>query len=349
MLKIKKELFGVLSSGEKVYLFVLQAGDIKLCISEYGAAWTSLFLPDLCGNIDDIILGYSTLQAYTQKNPFFGATIGRYANRIGGSSFVIDGIKYKVTNNEGNNCLHSGLHGFDKKLWRGIAYKNGDAVCAQFTYESPDGEEGFPGVLNAAVTYSVTQSNQIIADYKASVSKKSPINLTNHAYYNLSGQGRGTILDHKIKLYASRYVPVDSSQIPCGNLQNVKDTQFDFTEQKEISFFKNWGANYDHCLVVDGEIGTLRPAAEVLDTLSGRFMKVSTTQPGLQFFTSGGMPEISGKDGSVYGRHSGFCLETQNFPDAPNKENFPNSIFGDGKDYSEKSVFSFGLSRLCKC
>ncbi|MDR0760162.1 MAG: galactose mutarotase [Treponema sp.] len=341
-MKISKKIFGVLSSGKKAYLYILKAGDMSLSVTNFGAHWVSLFAPSRNGRKDDILLGYSTLDGYTRNKPYLGATIGRFGNRIGDGRFSLDGTEYRLYKNDGPHSLHGGRRGFDKLLWKAESYEERGGVFVRFELVSPDGDEGYPGTLKAAVSYGLTKSNEIIADYQAAVDAPCPVNLTNHAYFNLAGEGAGDILFHRARLYASSYAAVDESLIPTGALTPVQDTPFDFRTAKPISRdLAAAGGGYDHCFVVDGDSGTLRPCAEVSDPRSGRIMRVFTTQPGLQFYTGNFLDGVTGKAGSVYGKHAGFCLETQHFPDSPNRKEFPPAIFGPDRDYHEKALFSF--------
>jgi aldose 1-epimerase len=342
VMKIIKKTFGILSSGKKVHLYTLKAGDLSLSVSTFGAHWVSLFVPSRRGNADDILLGYSTLDGYTRNKPFLGATIGRFGNRIGAGSFSLGGKQYDLYKNDGSHSLHGGRRGFDKRLWKAEAYEEQDGVFVRFELESPDGEEGYPGNLRAAVSYGLTKSNEIIADYGAKVDAASPVNLTNHSYFNLAGEGSGDILSHKALIHASSYVAVDENLIPTGVLQSVQNSPFDFRSAKTVrADIAAAGGGYDHCFVLDGEPGTLRPCAEVSEGGSGRTMRVFTTQPGVQFYTGNFLDGVIGKVGSIYNKHAGFCLETQHLPDSPNRKEFPSSIFGPDRDYHEKALFSF--------
>jgi aldose 1-epimerase len=343
-MEIKKKTFGVLSNGKTVKIFNLKAGDLSLSMINLGATWTSLILPSRHkGKYDDILLGFSGFEGYLNNSPFFGVTVGRFANRIKDAVFTLNGKTHHLEANDGGNTLHSGSRGFDKLIWRADAYKKNDGVFVRFELESPDGEGGFPGNLKAAVSYGVTKSNEVIADYRAKADEPCPVNLTNHAYFNLAGEGKGNILSHDLILYSNAYLDVDEKLIPTGKLKQVKGTSFDFTSRRkimaEVSNGSFWG--YDHCFVVDGENGKLRPCAEVYEEESGRSMKVLTTQPGVQFYTGNSLAGIKGKQYSAYIKHSGFCLETQHFPDTPNKKNFPSCIAGNGRQYHEKAVFAF--------
>ncbi|MCL2197139.1 MAG: galactose mutarotase [Treponema sp.] len=348
-MKINKKNFGVLCNGKKVKLWTISAGDLKLSLTNYGASWTSLIAPSRDGGKDDVLLGYSDLNGYLNNQPFIGVTVGRFANRIKGASFNLHGKNYNLHANDGENSLHSGPRGFDKLLWKSESYEENDGIYVRFELESPDGDCGFPGTLNAVVSYGITKSNEIICDYQAKVDKLCPVNLTNHAYFNLAGEGKGDILLHEVQINSSEYVQVDGSCIPTGRLVPVKGTGFDFRERRKIcaggSIFKPF-KGYDHCFAVDGEYGKLRPCAEVYEPVSGRLMKVYTTQPGVQFYTGNHLKSISGKQGSRYVKYSGFCLETQHFPDTPNQAGFPSCVYGPGKEYHERAAFSFSVHSI---
>jgi aldose 1-epimerase len=342
-MEIKEKKFGVLSNGKKVRLYTLSAGDLKLSLTNFGAAWTSLFAPSRSGVVDDVLLGYSGLDGYLANQPFIGVTVGRFANRIKDAAFTLNNKEYALLANDGKNNLHSGPRGFDKLLWKSEAYEESEGVYVRFELESPDGDCGFPGKLNAVVSYGLTKSNEIFANYHVKADKPCPVNLTNHAYFNLAGEGKGNVLSHEVLLYSSSYVEVDKQAIPTGRLVPVKGTNFDFTQRRRIDANLGRLNGYDHCFAVDGEYGKLRPCAEVIEKDSGRIMKVFTTQPGVQFYTGNYLNNVTGKQGSVYVKHSGFCLETQHFPDTPNQSGFPSCIAGPEKDYEEKAVFTFNL------
>jgi aldose 1-epimerase len=341
-MKIKKKAFGVLASGEEAELYILRAGELSLSVSNFGGTLVSLIVPSR-GGPNDVLLGFSSLDPYTRKHPFFGATIGRYANRIADGRFTLGGVDYHLAKNNGPNSLHGGTRGFDKKVWDAEAYEEKGGVYVRLTLESPDGEEGYPGKLSATVTYGLTGDAELIADYKAKVDAPCPVNLTNHAYFNLKGEGNGNILDHEVSLFASSYLPVGPTLIPTGARHAVEGTAFDFRARKRVGVdLAAAGGGYDHCFVVDGPSDRPRPCAEVFEPVSGRTMKVATTQPGVQFYTGNFLDGIHGKLGSIYDKHYGFCLETQHFPDGPNRNDFPDCVFGPDRKYHERTVFSFG-------
>ena len=347
-MKISEKKFGLLSDGRKAKLFTLEAGDLKLSLTNYGAAWTSLLVPSRSGEFSDVLLGYAGWEGCLNNKAYFGVTVGRFANRIGGASFNLDGKTYNLDKNNGENSLHGGRRGFDKLLWEADTYEEAEGIFVRFVLNSPDGDRGYPGSLKAVVCYGLTKSNEIIASYEAMAYKPCPINLTNHSYFNLAGEGEGSILSHEVRLHSSNYVEIDKQLIPTGRLVEVKDSGFDFLTAKPIrKDMKNeYGGTgsldgYDHCFAVDGEPGSLRPCAEVFEPVTGRSMKVFTTQPGVQFYTGNNLTGIAGKHGSVYTKHTGFCLETEHFPDSPNHDSFPDCVFGPGKNYHEKAVFKF--------
>jgi aldose 1-epimerase len=350
-MKISKKTFGVLSGGKKVWLYVLKAGDLKLALTNFGATWTSLVLPARKGRGDDILLGYPDLSGYLRNSPYFGVTAGRFANRIKDAVFTLNGQTHKLGKNNGENTLHGGFRGFDKVLWKAEAYEENEGVFVRFELESPDGDQGYPGKLKAVVSYGLTKSSEIIANYEAKADAPTPVNLTNHAYFNLAGESSGPILSHEACLHSSAYVEIDSQCIPTGRLVPVQDSAFDFRTRKPINrdmksvYGGTGGADapegYDHCFAIDGEAGKLRPCAEVFEPKTGRLMKIFTTQPGVQFYTGNMLTGIPGKQGSLYTKHTGFCLETEHYPDSPNQSAFPSCIFGPGKDYHEKTIFTF--------
>ena len=341
-MKITRKPFGVLSSGGKIHLYTLEAGDLSLSVSSLGATLTSLQVPSRKRKKEDILLGYSTLEGYIHNTAFLGVTVGRFANRIKNSRFSLNDREYFLHKNDNEHCLHGGKRGFDKLIWKANAYEERDGVFVRLELTSPHEDEGFPGNLKAAVSYGLTRSHEVIADYMAKVDTHCPINLTNHAYFNLAGEGNEDILSHELILHAASYIPVDETLIPTGEIKSVEGTPFDFRHRKTIKKdFAEINGGYDHCFVVDGEIGKLRLCAEVFEGKSGRAMKVYTTQPGVQFYTGNFLNGINGKISSVYNKHSGFCLETQHFPDSPNQANFPSAIFGPERHYHEKAVFTF--------
>ena len=345
-MKISKKTFGILPNGKKVHLYTLKAGDISLSMSTLGATWTSLELPSKNKGKDDVLLGFSSFDGWV-NNKYYGVTVGRFANRIGGAKFSLGGNEYFLHKNVGESSLHGGKVGFSSRLWNAEAYDDKDGVFLRFELVSPDGENGYPGNLRAVVSYGLTKSNEVVADYKAYVDAPCPVNLTNHAYFNLAGENSGLdIFSTELKLYSSSYLEVDQTLIPTGKILPVEDTPLDFRNSKPIgrdmaALVSTSTGGYDHCFTVDGEIGKLRPFAEVFEPGSGRSMRGYTTQPGVQLYTMNQESGVKGKIGSVYERHGAFCLETQHLPDSPNQSEFPSAIFGPHRDYHEKAIFAF--------
>ena len=298
------------------------------------------------------VLGFDNLDGYLAKEPYFGALIGRYGNRIGNARFKLDGAEYKLPANDGPNSLHGGLRGFDKRVWTAREI-HGEHPALELTYLSKDGEEGYPGNLSAKVVYSLTDDNALRIDYTATTDKDTVLNLTNHSYFNLAGEGNGDNLKHEIMINADRFTPIDGTLIPTGELRKVENTPFDFrkpaligaridADDEQIKF----GKGYDHNFVLNRSGTGLSLAARVTDAESGRVLEVLTTQPGLQFYTGNFLDgSIHGKGGKTYGRRSAFCLETQHFPDSPNKPSFPSTVLKPGETYRESTVFRFSTSK----
>jgi len=343
---IEKKDFGHLSDGQKVDLYVLNnPGGMKAAITNYGAILVSLEVPDKNNEYADITLGYDDLEGYLEETPYFGATVGRYANRIKGAEFTLNGKKYPLAKNDNNNHLHGGIKGFDKRVWNAEPFEKEDSAGITFRYLSPDGEEGYPGNLYCTVTYTLTENNELRIDYEAETDKATPVNLTHHSYFNLKGQGNGDILGHELFLNADKYTPVDKELIPTGEILSVKDTPLDFTEPEAVGErIEKVPGGYDHNFVLKGEQGTLRLAARVFEPESGRVMEIHTTEPGIQFYSGNFLDgTLKGKSGKIYEKHYGFCLEPQHFPDSPNHPEFPSTILEPGDKYSTATVFRFSL------
>jgi aldose 1-epimerase len=342
-MNIKRRTFGLLSSGKKARLFILKAGDLRLLMTNYGAAMTALYVPAAQRPREDIVLGYGTLAGYVQDRFFFGATIGRYANRIANGRFTLKGRTCELDKNEGNNTLHGGSWNFSRRIWKAETYEEKDGVFVRFELVSPDGDGGFPGRLKAVVSYGLSKSNELIVDYSADVDQSCPVSLTNHACFNLSGEGRGDILSHEALLYASRYAAFDRGG--AGELAGVEGGPFDLRTRMPVkdamARSPETQGGYDHCFAADGEPGKLRPFAEIFDPLSRRKMRLFSTHPGFQFYTGNLITETAGKPGSLYKKHSGLCLEPQFFPDSPNQEAFPPCIFSPKRKFHERSLYSF--------
>jgi aldose 1-epimerase len=340
--------FGKTADGQKVELYTLtNKNGLKVSLSTYGAMVVNLYTPDRSGKLADIALGFGSLNPYLTKSPYFGAIAGRYANRIAKGKFTLDGKAYKLATNNGVNHLHGGLKGFDKRVWTASVPKSAKASVT-FTLRSKDGEEGYPGNLVSAVTYTLTDKNELRISYNATTDKPTVLNLTNHTYFNLAGAGNGSILDHELTLHANRYTPVNKTLIPTGELKKVDGTVMDFRKATAIGArIKQVGGDpvgYDHNYVLGKCPITGRClAAEVYEPKSGRLMKVYTDQPGIQFYSGNFLDgTITGKGGKVYKQHSGFCLETQHFPDSPNQPKFPTTVLRPGQTYKTTTVYQFG-------
>ncbi|MDR1429645.1 MAG: galactose mutarotase [Spirochaetaceae bacterium] len=344
-MKIAKKNFGMLSEGKKARLFILRAGDLELVMTNYGASLVALYVPASQRPREDVLLGYGTLSGYAADRFFFGSTIGRYANRIAGGTFTLNGRTYVLDKNSGNHTLHGGRRGFSHRLWKADSYEEKDGVFVRFEISSPDGDGGFPGRLKAAVSYGLSKSNELIVDYSAEVDKPCPVSLSNHAYFNLSGEGRGDILSHEALFYASRYVALGGECIPTGALPGVEGGPFDLRTRTVIkdamARSPEIAGGFDHCFAADGESGKLRPFAELSDPLSRRKMRLFSTHPGFQFYTGNSITATAGKPGSFYEKHSGFCLEPQFFPDTPNQTAFPPCVYSPERKFHERSLYSF--------
>ncbi|MDR1178812.1 MAG: galactose mutarotase [Spirochaetaceae bacterium] len=342
-MKIAKKNFGMLSSGKKARLFILKAGDLRLVMTNYGASLVALYVPSSRGPEEDVLLGYGTLAGYASDRFFFGSTVGRYSNRIANGTFTLNGRTYTLDKNDGKHTLHGGLRGFSRRLWKAEGYEEKDGVFVRFEISSPDGDGGFPGKLRAVVSYGLSKSNELIVDYSADVDKPCPVSLTNHAYFNLAGEGRGDILSHEALLYASRYAALGRES--AGTLADVEGGPFDLRTRTAIkdamARFPETGGGFDHCFAADGEAGKLRPFAEISDPLSRRRMRLFSTHPGFQFYTGNAITPVAGKPGSFYEKHSGLCLEPQFFPDTPNQAAFPPCVFSPERKFHERSLYSF--------
>jgi aldose 1-epimerase len=344
--------FGKLADGTAVESFTLRnAHGIEVRAITYGAIIVSLRVPDRAGQLGDVVLGNDDLAGYVDKPAYFGAVVGRYGNRIAKGQFTLDGKTYKLATNNGPNHLHGGVRGFDKVVWKADPPAAG-ATSVTFRYTSPDGEEGYPGTLNARVTYTLSDKDELTFEYSATTDKATPINLTQHSYFNLGAPG-SDILGHELTLEADRYTPVDATLIPTGQLAPVSGTPFDFRKPTAIGArigqddeqLKR-GGGYDHNFVLSGAGEGLRRAARLADPGTGRTMEILTTEPGVQFYSGNFLDgTIKGKGGVVYKYRSGLCLETQHFPDSPNQPSFPSTILRPGKEYHSKTVLVFGVTR----
>ena len=353
---ILKESFGTTAEGEKVDVYTLtNRRGMKVKITNYGGIVVSLTAPDRNRKYADVVLGYNDLGSYEKPPfPYFGAIIGRYGNRIAKGRFTLDGVEYKLATNNGENHLHGGIKGFDKMVWTVRQVRTTPTGPALFlTYLSKDGEEGYPGNLRVEVVYTLTHNNELKIDYTASTDKDTVTNLTHHSYFNLAGEGNGDILDHRLVLKANSFVPTDAGAIPTGELRSVAGTPFDFRtahaigerinqEEEQITI----GKGYDHTWVVNGRAGVLRQAAIAYEPKSGRVMEVWTTEPGVQFYTGNYLDgTITGKAGKPYPRRSGFCLETQHYPDSQNQPKFPTTTLKKGATYRSTTIYRFSARR----
>lgn len=343
--------FGQLPDGRSVELFTLKnEHGVEVRAMTYGAIIASIRTPDRGGRLQDIVLGFDSLSGYLAGSPYFGAVVGRYANRIARGRFTVDGVPYQLARNNGPNSLHGGVRGFDKVLWGADPFQNDSGVGLTLRYTSPDGEEGYPGTVSVRVTYTLTARDELIFDYEAFTDKATPINLSQHTYWNLHGDGRGDILDHVLTLDAAAFTPVDSTLIPTGQIASVAATPFDFrrptaigaridAQDEQLGF----GRGYDHNWVLDrADTTALSHAARLADPVSGRTLDISTTEPGIQFYSGNFLDgSIKGKGGRVYGHRTGLCLETQHFPDSPNHANFPSTLLRPGQQYRSRTVVAF--------
>jgi aldose 1-epimerase len=349
---VARDTFGSTPDGTAVHRFTLRnANGVEIQAIDYGAIITSIKTPDRSGEFADIVLGFDTLDGYLKDHPYFGALVGRYANRIAKGRFVLDGRTYKLATNDGANHLHGGERGFDKFVMSAAAVAGKNAVT--FTRTSPDGEEGYPGNLALRVTYELTDKNQLVVDYHATTDSATPINLTQHSYFNLGGAGKGDVMNHSLVLNADRFTPVDRALIPTGEIARVESTPFDFrtpavvgTRIDEPHPQLKIGRGYDHNWVLNRKGEGLQMAAIVAEPISGRTLEVTTTEPGVQFYTGNMLDgKLAGKGGQIYRTRGAFCLETQHYPDSPNQPDFPTTTLQPGTEYKSSTVFTFGVSR----
>jgi aldose 1-epimerase len=338
--------------GKPVQLWTLDSGSgLRMRVTNYGTIITELHAPDRTGKPVDVVLGRPTVQDYVERTQYFGCTAGRCANRIGKGQFAIDGKAFQVTCNNGPNCLHGGAKGFDKVVWEGKASLDQGMPKVVFTYTSKDGEEGFPGTVQATVTYTLTPLNQLLVDMSATTDAPTVVNMAHHSYWNLAGHASGTVLDHELQLMAGSYTPVDAALITTGEIKPVDGTPLDFRVAKPIGrdigqlpATKDDPGGFDHNWCVDGASGTMRPAALLRSPSTGISMLVSSNQPGIQFYSGNFLDGIPGKDGATYRKHDGLCLETQAYPDSINKQGkagWPNVVLRPGQRYDHRMVHRF--------
>jgi aldose 1-epimerase len=341
---IEKKPFGKTADGKPVTLYTLsnnQGNTVELI--DYGAIVVSINVPDRSGKKTNVTAGFSSIDGYLERHPYFGATVGRFCNRIAMGKFSLEGKTYSLAVNNGPNHLHGGEVGFDKRMWQVAEVKADNSVGLKFTYVSPDGEEGYPGTLTTIAEYRWDNNNCLTLDLQATTDKPTVLNLTNHAYFNLGGAGSGTIHQHELTLACDQYLPVDESMIPKGVLAPVAGTPLDFTTPhkigERIAQLKETNG-YDHCFVVKGKAGELRDAAKVVDPASGRTLSIKTTQPGIQLYTGN---FLDGKPGNAgFKTHEAFCLETQHYPDSPNQPSFPSTVLRPGEKFHQVTTFTFG-------
>ena len=352
MASITKASFGKLPDGQEITLYtVTNKNGVEMKVMNYGAIITSLKTPDKNGVLEDIVLGYDSLAGYLKESPFFGAVVGRYGNRIAKGKFTLDGKEYTLAINNGVNALHGGVKGFDKVFWNIEEVPSAEGPALKLSYLSKDMEEGYPGNLKAEVIYTLTDNNELRFDYTATTDKTTVVNLTQHSYFNLTGNAKRDILDHELMLISDEIVPVDKTLIPTGKLRKVANTPFDFTTAQVIGKRINnkdeqieMGGGYDHCFVLRDASDSLKLAAVLTEPTSGRKVEVYTTEPGIQFYSGNFLTgSITGKGNVVYARRFGLCLETEHFPDSPNQKQFPSVVLKPGETYKTSTVYKFGV------
>lgn len=356
--EVTRSDFGVTPAGDSVDVFTLtNANGMAMRVTNFGGIILSLEVPGRDGTFEDVVLGFDSLDSYTSDvyrsaNPYFGAIIGRYGNRIEDAQFTLDGETYPLAANNGPNHLHGGDRGFDRVVWDAEPFQTADSVGLVLTYTSPDGEEGYPGELDTRVTYTLTNDNEMAFDYHATTTEATPVNLTQHSYFNLDGEGDGTVLDHELTINAESFTPVDSTLIPIGDFRPVDGTPFDFRQPTTMG--DRIGADnrqlgiaggYDHNFVLrQQDSDSLRLAATVYEPDSGRLMEVLTTEPGIQFYSGNFLDgSLTGKQGNSYERNAGFALETQHFPNSPNESDFPSTVLQPDETYSSRTVYRFSV------
>jgi aldose 1-epimerase len=343
-MELQRKPYGATPEGSEVDIFTLKnSRGLSVSVITYGCIITSVQTPDRNGKIGEITLGFDSLEGYAGRHPYFGALVGRVANRIAAGRFELEGKQYTLACNEKErNHLHGGMVGFDKRIWRAEELRQQDTVGVHFSYTSPDGEEGYPGKLEVAVTYSLNEANELCLDYRAETTKATPINLTNHTYWNLSGPGSGTVYDHLLTLNGSRYLAVNEQLIPTGEILPVEGTPLDFRKQKAIGRdIDRLPVGYDHCFIVDRRDERLETIARVVDPASGRGFDLATTKPAVQLYTGNFLDGIHGAGGAVFNRHTALCLETEYYPDAVNHPEFPSAILHPGQTYDHTTVHRF--------
>lgn len=349
-MKFTRRVFSALPDDEAVEMFSIEnRARVRVDVINYGGIIKSIRVPDRNGKMDDVVLGYDTLEEYLNGSSYFGAIVGRYANRIAHGRFTLNGKTYSLARNDGENHLHGGVRGFDKVIWAATEIRDRDGAGVQLSYLSADGEEGYPGNLRATVAYILTESNELRIDYRAATDRDTIVNLTNHSYFNLAGNG--TILDHELIIDADAFTPIREGVIPTGEIRNVAGTPMDFRAATKIGARLNArdeqlaiGCGYDHNFVLQADDAVMKRAARVHDPASARVLEVFTSQPGLQFYSANFLNGSDvGKEGRAYQKHSGFCLETQHFPDSPNHPSFPSTVLRAGAEYRHRTIFKFSV------
>jgi len=342
-MSITEESYGKLSNGQQIYQYTLTNPDgLSVKIITFGGYITSLQVPDRNGKFADIVLGYDRLEQYVNDSTYLGSLVGRYANRIAKGKFTLNGIEYTLATNNGPNHLHGGIKGFNKVVWSAQPIDNPNSPALKLTYLSKDGEEGYPGNLFCTVVYTLTNDNELKISYEATTDKTTIVNLTSHSYFNLAGHNSGDILGHELMLNADDYTPADETLIPTGQIAPVKGTNVDFTKPTAIGArITKVAGGYDHNFVLNNKKGKLGLAARVYEPKSGRVMEIFTTEPGIQFYSGNFLDGSAKGKGAVYNKHSGFCLETQHYPDSPNKPQFPSVVLKPGEKYMHLTVHRF--------
>ena len=348
---IEKSFFGKTPEGETADTYTLtNAKGAEARITNYGGRIVSVKTTDKNGKFADVILGYDNLNAYLNDNFYFGGIIGRYANRIANGKFALNGRQYSLTKNDGENHLHGGVRGFDTKIWEAKTSVTNGGAKLELDYESPDGEENYPGNLSVKVIYTLTENDELKIEYSASSDKDTIINLTNHAYFNLAGAGSGTILDHFLQINADKFTAGETDPNSTGKPRPVKNTPFDFLRPAKIgeridaeNEQLKYGNGYDHNFVLNKKENEFALAATAFEPSSGRVLEVLTTEPGMQFYSGNFLDNVKGKNGKIYNKHAGFCLETQHFPDSPNKPDFPTIVLKKGEKFSSVTIYKFSV------
>jgi len=349
-MNITHKQFGTTKNGEEATIYTMtNSKGMKVSVTDFGANIVSIIVPDRNGNFADVALGYDDIRGYENNKPGFGSLIGRYANRIAGASFELNGKVYKLQKNEGENTLHGGEPGYNRVMYETEIFEEEDMVSVEFSRLSPDNEQGFPGNLDITVTYSLTENNELVIEYHAVSDKDTIVNLTNHSYFNLAGHNSGTILNHKVWINASKFTPTDNNLVPTGEIRDVEGTPMDFRTLKRIGENINdnyepliQAGGYDHNYVLEINPGEVTKVAELVDEASGRVMEVFTDKPGMQFYTSNMLSPVKyGKDGAEYGLRAGVCFETQHFPNACNIKTFPDSVLRAGQNYNYVTIYKF--------